>query len=482
MSPWFPTIGSGPSWGIVASGAVALSGLCLRRLTRNVIPCLIVGIAGMWAMETIVTSAWQPVTGPIQRFAWSCAAMALWWSIVGACDTRITNGSLGRAAGSSRLALLARVAALLLGVTAAMILATILTMQGIYVLVDLVRGYPVSRFRDFGFGERGLGAIGFLTLAAAVSSWSTRDHRLPACLMLGVTASSTWTILLLPVYHFRPTGGYERTPTLLLLGLAFSAILVATAVIARRRACRATTSVPGAVPSVPHYPGLNTGATALSALCVAIMSYHLLVPIVINPGGARLAAGIIAVSGAMATFGSAVMLRLRWSPYLADAVLSLASLTLCAAMTMLIPETPTPLADRYPMIFCAIMFGLVAAAGGCAYGGDWLASRHKTDTPHPTEENIRSWLKRFAFFNAAMALVAGVMMSIWPKLPNIATMDDSLGRVAAGTAANLALVLVSIWCSRRVQRGSFHALTVLAILATGAFVVIRVLPFASGVG
>ncbi len=482
MTPWFPTIGSDPSWGIVASGTVAMLGLYLHRLTRNPIPCLIVLVSGFWALETIIISAGEPTTGPIQRVAWSCAAMTVWLSLLGALNARITDDHPGHKAAGSRLLVLVRVAALLLGATAATILITILSMQGIYALIDLIRGHPALRYRDFGFDDRGLWAIGFLTAATAIASWSTRDRRLPACLLLALTALAAWAILLQPVYRLRPTGGYERTPALLLLGFAFSGILGITAIVARRRARRAAASARGMGNATPSYPCIAAGATILSVLCLAITSYHLLVPITMNPGGARLAAGVLTTTGAMATLGSGILLRLRWSPYLADATLTLASLTLCAAMTTFIPEYPRALADRYPMIFNAIMLGLILAAGTCVFTAQRLTERGQSETPNLENEHIVSWLNRFAFFNAAMALVAGGMMGVWPSLPSIAAMDNSLSRVAAGTTAHVALVVVSIYCSRRVRRGSFHALTVLAILATGAFVIARVLPFASHVG
>jgi len=482
MSPWFPTLGTDPSWGIVASSGLAVSGLCLRRITRNVLPCLIVLASGFWALESIIVSACHPDTGPIQRIAWSCAAMAVWWSVVGACDHRLRRRQSEHGACGSRLAVLARAAALLLGVTAGIIILTVLSMQGIYALIDLVHGHPALRYRDFGFDERGLWSIGFLTLATTVALWSTRDRRLPACLLLALTVLVSWTILLEPMYRLRPMGGYERTPALLHLGLTLSGILAGTAMFARRLVHSTASPADDAGDAVSGYPGIAAGTTALSVVCLAIVAYHLLVPIRLNPGGARLACGLLTITGALATFGSAIMLRLRWSPYLADATLTLAALTLCTAMTAFIPENPTALADRFPMIFNAIMLGLVLAAGACAFTAQRLTERGIAEPKSLSNQHIISWLKRFAFFNAAMALVAGGMMGVWPSLPGIAAMDDSLGRVAAGAAAHLALVVVAIYCAQRVRRGSFYALALLAIIATGAFVVGRVLPFASHAG
>lgn len=482
MNPWFPTIGSDPSWGIVASGAVALSGLCLRGFTRTMLPCLLVAISGFWALETVLMTAFCPETGPIQRVAWSCAAMSMWWSIVGARDTRLHRARLSHDPRSSRFAVLARGAALLLGVTSGTILLTILSMQGIFALVDLMRGHPALRLRDFGFNEGGLWSLGFLIVGGAVAFWSTRDRRLPACLLVGVTALAAWSCLLQPVYRLRSTGGYERTSAVLMLGLAFAGILGITGVLARRRVRRALHRPFRAGPSVSNYPGIPACATILSVLCLGIGAYHLVVPIRLSPGGARLASGLLTVAGAVGALGSLSMLRLRWSAYLADATLTLASITLCAAITAFIPEHPTALADRFPMIFNAIMLGLVVSSVACAFTAHRMSERGESTTSTSDDRLLISWLKRFSFFNAAMALVAGGMMAIWPSLPTIATMDDSLLRVSTGTAGHLALIAGSMYGARRVRRSTFHALTVLAVLATGAFVVARMLPFTSHVG
>jgi hypothetical protein len=81
--------------------------------------------------------------------------------------------------------------------------------------------------------------------------------------------------------------------------------------------------------------------------------------------------------------------------------------------------------------------------------------------------------------SAALALVAGALMTSWPRLPTVAGMDHTIGRVTAGFAAHLFLLLVMLWCSRRLRRLTFHLLTVLAVFSTAGFIVVRMIPFAS---
>ena len=91
-------------------------------------------------------------------------------------------------------------------------------------------------------------------------------------------------------------------------------------------------------------------------------------------------------------------------------------------------------------------------------------------------------VKRFALLNAAMAVLVALVMAIWPRLPTIATMDDSLGRVFAGLGANLGLLCVVLACAHRQRRPVFHILTVMAMITTGAFLWIRMQPYGSSTG
>ena len=92
------------------------------------------------------------------------------------------------------------------------------------------------------------------------------------------------------------------------------------------------------------------------------------------------------------------------------------------------------------------------------------------------------YAKRFSFFNAALAVVAAGMMAAWPRWPTVATTDDSLGRVAAGVAANLFLLLVLLWSSRRLNKPTFHGLVVLGLLSMMGFLYARMMPFTSRFG
>ena len=73
-------------------------------------------------------------------------------------------------------------------------------------------------------------------------------------------------------------------------------------------------------------------------------------------------------------------------------------------------------------------------------------------------------------------------MAIWPRIPWIAIPDASVRGVATGFGANLFLLLVLLWCSRRLKRLTFHILTILALVSAAGFMMMRMYPFTSQFG
>ena len=69
-------------------------------------------------------------------------------------------------------------------------------------------------------------------------------------------------------------------------------------------------------------------------------------------------------------------------------------------------------------------------------------------------------------------------MAVWPRFPGVATTDDTLGRFALGIAANLWLLVVLIVGAKHERRPTFHVLALLTLVSTGAFVAVRLWPFA----
>lgn len=485
LSQWSIYVGSPTHLWLALSSAAALIGLILRRATRSPIPTLIFALASVWAGQQIVAHSWVFLRDPLWSFVWSCAGLSLWWTVVAGMDGRTAGSTRSNGSSPTNLATLARTVALLLGAAAAVVIVFVLTVQGVYMLLDLIRGYPAVRLRDFGFDASGLVPTDMLLGAAVLGYVITRDRRLPACILGCVTLAAAWSSLLIPHYQPNATGGVELSPSLLVLTVLLSLIMAISSWLACRRKDPAEGRSGAAHDSLQQEalpPGLSVAFTLLALAVTALTTYHLLVPIKLGSGGEALTGVVLAAESALAAAATLITLRRHWSPYRADAGITLVSLSLCACATVLVPRVPTALTDRYPMIFNAIMIGLIAGVIIFVFRARKLRENANGATEESYEWRLSGWLLRFAFFNAALALVAGAMMAIWPELPTVATMDDSLGRVAVGTATNLLLVLVLIWCARRLRQSTIHGLTVMAVIATCAFVIVRLLPFASTVG
>ena len=191
---------------------------------------------------------------------------------------------------------------------------------------------------------------------------------------------------------------------------------------------------------------------------------------------------MVFVSGALAAGGGFLLLDRSWSDNLADAALGVASLSLCGLAMLAVPSLPTSLSERYPMMFNAMIVGLTLATGLWT----WLSCVQPTllddGEPRSTAVRLIPHAQRFAFLSAALALVAGALMTYWPLRSSIAGMDHSMGRITAGFAAQLFLVLVMVWSSRKLRRLTYHLLTVLAIVSMAGFIIVRMVPFASRLG
>ncbi len=497
--------------------------ICWRQQPRTAVwmgfmLCLSAAVAAQ------IIRQWPTPDGGVQDVARVCAVLTLVWV---ACAGALLRGSGSRdwkawatsdpasqRTGHVSLAWGTNVVALLLGVVTAIIQSVVLVMRVIYVTVDLLNGYPYRGTRTYGFDTAGLWSIGFLLAACVIAMASTGERRLGTCQLCCATIMASWACLLSPVLQSTGTGGYERTGSTLLL-LAALSILSAVAVkitgLADRRRRGSNLSRWDRLSSrsrdkqeslshigvsnlradgivIPHeahpWPGLSF-SVALTSLAVIILgSYHLAVPIAFTWGGFRVAVVAVTGSTAIAAIASFVQVARSWNGHLADAAMALTSLSLCGLATLAVPSHPSALVERYPMVFNAMVVGL---AGGTILW-TWLASvwqlqleggGQSADETHrsTTFARLIPHAARFAFLGAVLALVASIVMAVWPRWRAIATTDDSFGRVTSGVAANLFLLLVMLWSSRRSHKPVFQILTVLAVVSMAGFLLVRMLPF-----
>ena len=147
-----------------------------------------------------------------------------------------------------------------------------------------------------------------------------------------------------------------------------------------------------------------------------------------------------------------------------------------------LPSYPQSTAERYPVIFNAMVVGLALAMALWT----WLATLWRRQLHEgiagPTAGRLIPHTIRGAFLSAVLAVTIAGLMAVWPRLPSIAVPDDSLERVTAGFGGNLMLLLVVLWSARRLKKLTFHILTLLVVASAAGFMMMRMLPYSPHFG
>ncbi len=421
------------------------------------------------------------------RLAWICSLLCLALSVFSS-RSQVDAPTARRSATYAVPRWMYHHTALLLGVSASIVLTLQLIMRSVYVGIDLLHGYPWQGIREFGFSQAGLWTIAALCLACIVALQATRDGRLLTVQFWLLVLFAAWASLLSDPFQSTKTGGFERNDATLIL-VECLAFLVLLSVVVVGWVCdcgclNVQLPAPSAGSALSSFQrqlpaGFRSSVAALLlGLNIAVV-FHILVPAGESTTVLRMSGFRAGIAAFVAATGGLFLLRRTWGAHLADASLGLLALTLCGLATAAVPSIRVPLDQRYPMIFNAITLGYAFAAGIFAHWSQVWGGAH-LDTSM-IRARIVPHLNRFAFFCGAAALLSGVMMCFWPGLPGISAMDHTLGRVLAGFAAFLFLLLVTLRSSRLLHRMSFHFLTVAVAASMVAFLVIRALPFASDI-
>lgn len=356
-----------------------------------------------------------------------------------------------------------------LGVAAAIILLMLLVMRSVYVGIDLYNGYPWQGIQRFGFGPAGLPAVYVLIAACALALISTGEARLLTAWFWLVVGLVCWACLLADPFQPTANGGFERTDaTLIMVECLAGLLLVSVLLVGWFPQTWFSFDACDVRPNVP--PGFRTSVALVAFMLNVAVLYHILVPAG-HGNGPLLLSGLRAGLAALVASASAFLLTKRsWAPHLADATLGLAMLCLCGWATVAAPAGEMPLGRRFPMIFNSMVFAAALTAG--LYGAIALHIDHRGFqsrwSPH---------LKRFTFFSAGVSLLSGVMMCFWPGIPGISEMDHSLGRMTAGFAGFLFLLLMTLWLGRRTQWLCFRLITVAVAACMISFFAVRTFPF-----
>lgn len=367
--------------------------------------------------------------------------------------------------------------ALLLGVVTFVLNGIFLCIRAIDVLLQLIYLETIFEIANFPLGISGIDGILLILSACVTSYWTSRNLKLIPCMFGCLFALAIWLCLLIPPVLSSPTHTPIRGDTTLWLQMvgAFAISLVTPWLVRwwwnhRNQERDLLQSSDG---STTACSGLTLCITTVALGVLLLTAFHLAMPIPFRLGGFRTTSLIIVFTSAVS--GGSCMRLARVSGHRGprETGMALISLSLCAAATLLIPNSPEDMQQRYPLIFTAIIIGLSLSTGLGIAWSKALAEK-LPNTVNPSE--VRS-VERFVLVSGGLALIVGAVMSVWPRWPGIAISDASIGRMAGGLAADLLLLLILLRAARQFRRPVFQALSVLALVSAVGFVIARLAPF-----
>lgn len=439
---------------------------------------------------TVAASGWKfgcNSVGTVQLIAFVTSVLSLLWAVFAFAVQRLGSHAASDAPPDRVDAVptpvcVARFAALLFAVVPAVIESVIVVMRMVYVGVDLTYGSATYTVPWYGFGEEGVWSLCALFLSSVVSYVATRDRRLFTCSVWVIFILILWTVMLKPTFRFTLTGTLERSGTtaLLAFGLAFaslSAVVLSGRIGYRQRWAAAARAPQQLATPRPDWPGMGQTVLCVSVFLLMLFTWHLAVPVAMWPGAYRVTTLVLVIAGIMAASAALTQTARTWNAPVADAAIALLSLTLCATVLTLIPESPALLAERYPQLFGGLIIGFAAASVLCGWLADVWRQQLDDGVAWTPAGRLIPHMRRFVFLNVALGVLVGALMAGWPRLRGIATLDDTLPSMLAGMSAMLLLLLASLRAARYARRASYYILTMLAGSVLAGYVVIRMIPF-----
>ncbi len=468
---WLPPL-------LVVVAVLLRTTLVHRRGPLWVLSALVAIVAGMCATLTFLHT--ERSLGQI--IAWSCAVLsfvAAWIASMAMCHNYAFRSKLNE---PSAFVDVAHLVSLLSAVVAIVIGAYVLGVRAIACLMDILSSVPRATETSYGFGVDGLWSLFFVLLAILCAERSTRATILRTWALIISAMMVTWFALLWRPIELSPHSGLVRTngPVILvgvLAALTLGAVVIQGAVVQRYRWHLAMTSPDDLATPSPPWPGYRKVCGGLVVITLLLLANHLVVPVLLTGNHNTTVAVVLAVSACAAGYASLILTMRQWHPNFADAGLGLMSFGICCALFTFLPGRSVALADHYPIIFNVLMVGF----GIGTWLWTWLSlvwqQQLDNGKPWTTEGQLIRHAKRVAFLCAVLATTSGGMMAIWPYLRIVGTSDASLGRITAGLGGNLFLLLIFLWTARRLRRHTFHMLSMLALVSTAGFMLLRMLPF-----
>ena len=457
---------------VPAAAAAALAAALAAAVARDRMPAGLAWAAFAWLTSlaagwTLVRVAKVPASHVGEVLSHTAAALAAWWMLAAGLTRRWPD----------RWAADARAAFIMTGATAAVASLILLTYSAVGVTYwRLTQTFDIVPIYVPSTAWQGLLDIGLLAVAAQLSRLARRWAGLPIATLWLVLFAGTWWGLMLPPAPALTMGGWPGWLTWLVwVQTAWAwGLLGGLLVWVWRGWCIQERAWPGDLGSLVQagraWPGLEPTATAIGFALLPLGLWHAFSTGADGHQVARLttwdmAAGALALS---------IYVGWHWSRTVAELSLSLWTVSLAAlgattAQEIVAGRTPI---ERLPVVHTGALAGLTAATLLWSWLGRVWRQQLRDGRAWTTAGRLIPLVDRVGFLAAALAVLVGAKLALWPGMP-YGSADDSPARLLTGSAAHGLLIAICAYTARRDGKPTMWWLAGLAAVDWGMFLWLR---------
>ena len=463
-----------PAGAGIALAAAVLAAVLSDRLPKGLTWALFAWLSSVAAGWAIIRIAQVPSGKIPEVLSHTAAALAAWWMLAAGLARQWPN----------RWAAEARAAFLMTAATASIAVICVLAYSAVGVTYwRLTQGFwRVTSAWELlpiylpSTAWQGLIDIALVIVAAQLSRWAARWKPLPAATLWLVIFAGAWWGLMLP-----PSPALTNSPWpswltwLVWIQTAWSWTLLGGVLAwvwqGWRKQERAWPNDLGSLVCVPRpWPGLEPMAIALGLVLMPLGLWH-----AFSAGFGSLPA-VRLTTWDMVAAGTAlsILIGWHWSRALAELSLSLwtAALAALGATTALQVSSPRASIELLPAVHTGALAGLICASALWFWlAGFWRQQRHGSRA-WTTTGRLIPLADRVGFLAAALAVLVGSKLALWPRM-QYGSADDSSARLVAGSVTYALLVGVCLCAAVQVRRATMLWLAGLAGLAWGTFLWLR---------
>ena len=229
------------------------------------------------------------------------------------------------------------------------------------------------------------------------------------------------------------------------------------------------------------WPGLQQ-STALLGIFILLVGCSLLMVPALAGSFVGVWPGLLCAAAVLiASISVFAVANRRWAPQLGEIAISLLTLSICFAVLVLLPRRPAVLTERFPLILNALVFGCALSA--CFWiwlGGVWQQQLDDQGRPWTTAGRLVPLTRRGSFSATAFGVLFALQMGLWPLMDQVASYDNSMGRILWGCGGLAALLAAAVWGYARTGLPAFRTLVSVSGVAIVLFGFVRALPYISG--